>query len=73
MMSLSTKKIVVAADASAEASLDADSKPVYHRIQSGDTLSAIATRYGTTVEKLCELNGISRTTILKLGRSIRCS
>ena len=70
---VSTKKIVVAADASAEASLDADSKPVYHRIQSGDTLSAIATRYGTTVEKLCELNGISRTTILKLGRSIRCS
>lgn len=51
----------------------AEQSPVYHRIQSGDTLGAIATRYGTTVQKLCELNGITKTTILRLGRSIRCS
>lgn len=51
-----------------------DSKePVYHKIQSGDTLGAIAKRYGTTVNKLCELNGISQTTILRLGRTLRCS
>lgn len=47
--------------------------PVYHKIQSGDTLGAIAMKYGTTIEKLCKLNGISRTTILRLGRSVRCS
>lgn len=47
--------------------------PVYHKIQSGDTLGAIAIKYGTTVSKLCELNGITRTTILRLGRAIRCS
>ncbi|SEG11358.1 peptidoglycan DD-metalloendopeptidase family protein [Parabacteroides chinchillae] len=47
--------------------------PVYHRIKSGDTLGAIATKYGTTVSKLCQLNGISKTTVLRLGRSIRCS
>lgn len=47
--------------------------PVYHRVKSGDTLGAIASKYGTTVNKLCELNGIKRTTILKLGRSLRCS
>lgn len=47
--------------------------PVYHRIKSGDTLSAIAQKYGTTVGKLCELNGIKKTTVLRLGRSIRCS
>lgn len=67
------KQIVVKADASANPTASVEGGPVYHRIQSGDTLSAIAARYGTTVEKLCELNGISKTTILKLGRSIRCS
>lgn len=48
-------------------------EPVYHKIQSGDTLGAIAMKYGTSIEKLCQLNGISRTTILRLGRNIRCS
>lgn len=46
--------------------------PVYHRIKSGDTLGALAARYGTSVSKLCQMNGISKTTVLKLGRSIRC-
>ena len=32
----------------------------------------LAAKYGTTVGKLCEMNGISKTTVLKLGRSIRC-
>lgn len=50
-----------------------NAEPVYHRIQSGDTLGAIAAKYGTTVTKLCQLNNISRTTVLKLGRKIRCS
>ena len=42
-------------------------------IKSGDTLGAIAKRYGTSVSKLCELNGITKTTVLRLGRSFRCS
>lgn len=50
-----------------------NTEPVYHRIQSGDTLGAIAAKYGTTVTKLCQLNNISRTTVLKLGRKLRCS
>ncbi len=53
--------------------VDNDGQPIYHRIQQGDTLGALAKKYGTSIEKLCQLNGISRTTILKLGRSIRCS
>ncbi|MDR1980181.1 MAG: peptidoglycan DD-metalloendopeptidase family protein [Tannerellaceae bacterium] len=52
---------------------NAEKKPAYHRIKSGDTLSAIAAKYGTTVSKLCELNGITKTTVLKLGRAIKCS
>lgn len=53
-------------------STSASTEPVYHRIKSGDTLGALAAKYGTTVSKLCEMNGITKTTVLKLGRSIRC-
>ena len=61
----SKKKIKV--DASDE------SKTIYHRIKSGDTLGAIARKYRTSVSKICELNGISKTSTLSLGRSLRCS
>jgi murein DD-endopeptidase MepM/ murein hydrolase activator NlpD len=45
----------------------------HHRIQQGDTLSAIARRYGTTVRRLTELNNITPTTVLRVGRTIRIS
>lgn len=77
------KPATVEADAAAVASLketkaataaqDSDDAPVYHRIKSGDTLGALAVKYKTTVSKLCQLNGISERTMLKLGRSLRCS
>ena len=43
----------------------------YHKIRSGDTLSAIAKKYGTTVSKICSLNGIKPTTTLQVGKSLR--
>lgn len=43
----------------------------YHRIRSGDTLGHIAMKYGTTISKLCTLNGITRTTTLRIGRTLR--
>jgi murein DD-endopeptidase MepM/ murein hydrolase activator NlpD len=46
---------------------------VYHRVKSGDTLGAIARKYGTTVGELCRLNGIKSTSTLRIGQSIRCS
>ena len=49
------------------------SQPVYYRIKEGDTLSSIAQRHGITINKLCELNNITKTTILRIGRSLRCS
>lgn len=71
------KTTVVEADAAAVAAVTDQAKaagqPVYHRIKSGDTLGALAIKYGTTVEKLCELNGITKNTILRLGQSLRCS
>lgn len=45
----------------------------YHRIRSGETLGSIARRHGTTVKKLCRLNGISQNSKLKPGRKLRCS
>lgn len=49
----------------------APSKPAVHTVRSGDTLSAIARRYHTTVEKLCKINHIKETSILSLGQKIK--
>lgn len=49
----------------------ADGTAQYHTIVSGDTLSGIAVKYHTTVNALCALNGISRNSILHLGKKIR--
>lgn len=43
---------------------------VYHTIRKGDTLGAIARRYGTRVSTLCRLNGIGRRTVLRIGRRL---
>lgn len=43
----------------------------YHVVKQGDTLSAIARKNKTTVAKLCKLNKIKPTTILRLGRKLR--
>ena len=43
----------------------------YHKIKSGDTLSGIAKKYGTTVKRLCQLNNISANKVLKIGQTIR--
>ncbi|MEG1543701.1 MAG: peptidoglycan DD-metalloendopeptidase family protein [Tannerellaceae bacterium] len=72
-------KTTVEATAAAVASLpenaaaNQSTEAVYHRVKSGDTLGAIASKYGISIRKICQLNGISKTTILKLGRSLRCS
>ena len=43
----------------------------YYKVRSGDTLSAIARRQGTSVSKLCKLNGIKPTTIIHIGQTLR--
>ncbi|GHT49575.1 peptidase [Bacteroidia bacterium] len=52
---------------------DGTNKIKYHRIKQGDTLGAIARRYGTTVSKLCKLNKLKTTSTLHLGKSLRIS
>lgn len=59
--------------AAADTTASAAGQPeqVYHTVVKGDTLSKIARQHGTTVNKICQLNGITTTTILKVGRKLR--
>lgn len=43
----------------------------YYRIRSGDTLSRIASKHGTSIHMLCQLNNMRPTTTLRIGKSIR--
>ncbi len=43
----------------------------YVTIRSGDNLSVLARRHGTTVNALCKLNKIKPTTILQIGKRLR--
>ncbi|MBQ0015839.1 MAG: LysM peptidoglycan-binding domain-containing protein [Bacteroidales bacterium] len=42
-----------------------------YRIKSGDTLGKIARKHGTTVQKLCRLNGLKETSVLQIGQKIK--
>ena len=42
-----------------------------YRIRKGDNLGKIEAKNGTTVAKLCRLNGISKSTTLRVGKVIR--
>ena len=46
-------------------------RAAYHRVRSGETLSHIAKRYGTSIRRLCALNGIKETSIIRIGQKIR--
>lgn len=43
----------------------------YHTVKSGDSLYAMSLKYKTTVDKICNLNGISKKKILRIGEKIR--
>jgi len=43
----------------------------YHIVRPGDTLSGIARRYGTTVNRLAQLNNINPNSILRVRQRIR--
>jgi LysM repeat protein len=47
------------------------SSPAIHVVRKGDTLGGIARRYGTTVNRLCKLNGIRANTKLQLGKRLK--
>ncbi len=45
----------------------------YHKIRSGDTLGRISRQYHVSIDRLCKINGIKRTSTLRIGQVLRCS
>lgn len=45
----------------------------YHKIRKGDTLGRISRVYHVSIDRLCKMNGIKRTTVLRIGQVLRCS
>ena len=48
-------------------------KPTYitHRVSSGDTLGALASRYGTTVRTIQNANNLGRKTLIRINQRLR--
>ena len=42
-----------------------------YTVQSGDTLSGIAAKYGTTYQKLASYNGIANPNVISVGQKIK--
>ena len=49
----------------------AATKTVKHTIKSGESLYTIAKKNHTTIDKLCKINGIKKSEVLKVGRAIK--
>lgn len=48
----------------------AATKHVTHTVKKGETLSSIARKYGTTVDKICKLNKINKKKTLKVNQKL---
>ena len=48
-----------------------NTRAVYYRVKSGDTLSGIALKNETSVSSICRLNGISSNAVIKPGQTLR--
>lgn len=48
-----------------------ESAPVYHKVVKGDTLSALAKKYNTTVQAICKLNHIKNANMIIIGQKLR--
>ena len=57
--------------ASASSGSSASTGTATYTVRSGDTLSKIAKRHGTTVRRLCQLNGIKETSTLRVGQKLK--
>ena len=48
-----------------------NTRAVYYKVKSGDTLSGIALKNETSVSSICKLNGISSNAVIKPGQTLR--
>jgi hypothetical protein len=61
----------VAREQEAERARAEAARAVYHTIVSGDMLGTISRKYSVSIDQICRLNSITRTTTLRLGRRLR--
>lgn len=47
------------------------SSAVYYTVKSGDTLSGIASKYGTSYQKIAQINGIKNPNVISVGQRLR--
>ena len=45
----------------------------YYTVRKGDTLSGISRKTGVSMDQICRLNSIKKTTPLKIGQKLRCT
>jgi len=48
-----------------------DNNPEIYIVKKGDSLSAIAAKFGTTVRKICDYNNLSNANTLSIGQKLR--
>lgn len=48
-----------------------DKRSRTHKVRNGDNLWSIARKYGTSVNKLCKLNGLTQNDVIHIGQVIR--
>ena len=48
-----------------------NTREIYYKVRSGDTLSGIAIKNETSVANICRLNGISRNAVIRVGQTLR--
>ena len=75
-----TAKALMAKEAESEAfqqnkiqAQKAKPRTFVHKVKSGETLSSIARKCGTSIDRLCRLNNIKRTTVLRPGQILKYS
>lgn len=62
---------VASVNPSLQTAASAPTDSVTHTIKRGDTLYKLAKRYGTSVNTICSLNGITAHTTLKVGNELK--
>jgi membrane-bound lytic murein transglycosylase D len=63
-------EIVIAEASPSRPQTKAQPQVVHHRVKRGDTLMHIAQRYGASLERILEANGLRRTSLLRVGSTL---
>lgn len=63
-------EIVVAEATPSRPQAKAQPQVVHHRVKRGETLIHIAQRYGASLERILEANGLRRTSLLRVGSTL---